>query len=72
MSDTFDTSFTQNRELSWLMFNRRVLKEAEDLSVPLMERLKFLAIFQSNLDEFYMIRVGSLSDIGRQIGRAHV
>jgi polyphosphate kinase len=62
---TFDTSFTQNRELSWLMFNRRVLKEAEDLTVPLMERLKFLAIFQSNLDEFYMIRVGSLSDIAR-------
>ena len=65
MPDIFDTSFTQNRELSWLMFNRRVLKEAEDLSVPLMERLKFLAIFQSNLDEFYMIRVGSLSDIAR-------
>lgn len=63
--ETFDTSFTQNRELSWLMFNRRVLKEAEDLTVPLMERLKFLAIFQSNLDEFYMIRVGSLSDIAR-------
>jgi polyphosphate kinase len=63
--ENFDTSFTQNRELSWLMFNRRVLKEAEDLTVPLMERLKFLAIFQSNLDEFYMIRVGSLSDIAR-------
>ncbi len=64
-TEIFDTSFTQNRELSWLMFNRRVLKEAEDLTVPLMERLKFLAIFQSNLDEFYMIRVGSLSDIAR-------
>lgn len=61
----FDTSFTQNRELSWLMFNRRVLKEAEDLTVPLMERFKFLSIFQTNLDEFYMIRVGSLSDIAK-------
>lgn len=63
--EIFDTSFTQNRELSWLMFNRRVLKEAEDLTVPLMERCKFLSIFQTNLDEFYMIRVGSLSDIAK-------
>jgi len=55
--------YTQNRELSWLRFNHRVLEEAQDATVPLMERMKFVAIFTSNLDEFFMIRVGSLYDM---------
>ncbi|HEX8067176.1 MAG TPA: polyphosphate kinase 1 [Thermoleophilaceae bacterium] len=57
-----DPSLYENRELSWLDFNDRVLQLAEDEGVPLLERAKFLAIYQSNLDEFFMVRVAGLHD----------
>jgi polyphosphate kinase len=60
--DLEDSSLYFNRELSWLDFNERVLQLAEDASVPLLERVKFCAIWESNLDEFYMVRVANLHD----------
>ena len=61
--DSSAPAFFQNRELSWLEFNKRVLDQASDPTVPLLERLNFVSIFWSNLQEFFMVRVGSLSDL---------
>ena len=60
--DFYKPEYYENRELSWLKFDARVLNEARDKSIPLLERLKFVSITSSNLDEFFMV----------QIGRAHV
>ena len=61
----YDSQRFINRDLSWLEFNYRVLLEAKDKSVPLYERIKFLAIFSSNLDEFFRVRVASIQGVAR-------
>lgn len=63
MQNLKNPNLYNNRELSWLQFNTRVLKQAQDESLPLLERLKFLAIYGTNLDEFYMIRVAGLKKL---------
>ena len=61
--DYTNPKYYDNRELSWIKFNERVLEEAKDKTIPVLERLKFMSITSSNLDEFYMVRVASLKDM---------
>lgn len=65
ITNLYQQNASQNREVSWLRFDDRVLNEAKDASVPLLERLKFVAIYTSNLEEFFRVRVGSLKDLER-------
>lgn len=65
MKELYQKGYTQNRELSWLRFNERCLEEGMDSEVPVLERLNFIRIFSSNLDEFFMVRVGSLQDLNQ-------
>ena len=61
--DFTNPEYYENRELSWIKFDQRVLSEARDKTIPLLERLKFISITSSNLDEFFMVRVASLLDM---------
>lgn len=61
--DFWKPLYYTNRELSWIQFNERILEEARDKENPLFERMKFLSITSSNLDEFFMVRVASLKDM---------
>ena len=61
----YKEGYTQNREISWLRFDERCLSEAKDESVPILERMKFISIFSSNLNEFFSVRVGSITDAKR-------
>ena len=63
MADYKNPKLYYNRELSWILFDQRILSEARDKNIPLFERLKFLSISSSNLDEFFMVRVASLKDM---------
>ena len=63
MTDYKNPKLYYNRELSWILFDQRILSEARDKNIPLFERLKFLSITASNLDEFFMVRVASLKDM---------
>ena len=68
IKDLYKEGYTQNREISWLHFDNRCLNEAKDKTVPLIERMKFVEIYTSNLTEFFMVRVGGLTDMTGGLG----